>query len=102
MHPQFLINLIDHVPLALLSNKTIDDGCIPQDWKMVYVSQIFNPIQDRGNFSPVTPTDITISSKHFPTFSFNPFSNFKFEVMITYLTEMLKFLNFGRMATSTT
>ena len=33
MHPQILIELVDLVskPLALLLNKTIDQGCIPQD-----------------------------------------------------------------------
>ena len=36
MHPQILIELVDLVskPLALLLNKTMDEGCIPQDWKM--------------------------------------------------------------------
>ena len=43
IHPQILIELVDLVskPLALLLNKTMDEGCIPQDWKMVYVSPIF-------------------------------------------------------------
>ena len=27
--------------LALLLSKTMDEGCIPQDWKMAYVSPIF-------------------------------------------------------------
>ena len=40
IHPQILIELVDLVskPLALLLNKTMDEGCIPQDWKMAYVS----------------------------------------------------------------
>ena len=39
-HPQILRELVDLVskPLALLLNKTMDEGCIPQDWKMAYVS----------------------------------------------------------------
>ena len=43
MHPKILIELVDLVskPLTLLLNKTIDEGCIPQDWKMAYVSPIF-------------------------------------------------------------
>ena len=43
MHPKILIELADLVskPLSLLLNKTIDEGCIPQDWKMAYVSPIF-------------------------------------------------------------
>ena len=33
MHPQILTELVDVVskPLALLLNKTMDKGCIPQD-----------------------------------------------------------------------
>ena len=33
IHPQILIELVDLVskPLALLLNKTMDKGCIPQD-----------------------------------------------------------------------
>ena len=40
MHSQILLELVDLVskPLALLLNKTMDEGCIPQDWKMAYVS----------------------------------------------------------------
>ena len=43
IHPQILIELVDLVskPLALLLNKTTDEGCIPRDWKMVYISPIF-------------------------------------------------------------
>ena len=43
MHTQILIELVDLVskPLALLLNKTMDEGCIPQDWKMACVSPIF-------------------------------------------------------------
>ena len=43
IHPQILIELVDLVSklLALLLNKTMDEGCIPQDWKMAYVSPIF-------------------------------------------------------------
>ena len=42
IHPQTLIELVDLVskPLALLLNKTMDEGCIPQDWKMAYASPI--------------------------------------------------------------
>ena len=43
MHSQILIELVDLVskPLALLLNKTKDEGCIPQDCKMAYVSPVF-------------------------------------------------------------
>ena len=52
MHPQILIELVDHEsnPLTLLLNKTIDIGCIPQDWKIVYVSPIFNPFVPNAHF----------------------------------------------------
>ena len=42
MHSQILLELVDLVskPLALLLNKTMDEGCIPQDWKMAYASPI--------------------------------------------------------------
>ena len=40
---QILIEFVDVVckPLAPLLNETMDEGCIPQDWKMAYVSPIF-------------------------------------------------------------
>ena len=43
IHPQILIELVDLVskPLALLLNKTMDEGCIPQNWKMAHVSPRF-------------------------------------------------------------
>ena len=43
MHPHILIELVDLVskPLALLLNKTMNEGCILQDWKMAYDSPIF-------------------------------------------------------------
>ena len=43
MHPQILIELVDLAskPLALLLNKSMGEECILQDWKMTYVSLIF-------------------------------------------------------------
>ena len=43
LHPRILKELADYVsePLAVLFNKTMEDGCIPQDWKIAYVSPIF-------------------------------------------------------------
>ena len=60
IHPQILIELVDLVskPLALLLNKTTDEGCIPQDWKMAHVSSVF----EKGarnwaeNYSPISLT----------------------------------------------
>ena len=62
MHPQILTELVDLVskPLALLLNKTMNEGCIPQDWKMAYVS----PIVKKGarnkaeNYRPISLTSI--------------------------------------------
>ena len=62
IHPQILIELVDLVskPLALLLNKTTDEGCIPQDWKMAHVSSVF----EKGarnwaeNYRPISLTSI--------------------------------------------
>ena len=57
IHPQILIELVDLVskPLALLLNKTMDEGCIPQNWKMAYVSPIFKKgARNKGeNYRPI-------------------------------------------------
>ena len=62
IHPQILIELVDLVskPLALLLNKTMDEGCIPQDWKMVYVSPIFKKgaRNKAENYRPISLTSI--------------------------------------------
>ena len=62
IHPQILIELVNLVskPLVLLLNKTMDEGCIPQIWKMAYVSPIFKK-GDRnkaGNYRPISLTSI--------------------------------------------
>ena len=62
MHPQILIELVDLVskPLALLLSKTMDEGFIPQDRKMKYVS----PILKKGarnkaeKYRPISLTSI--------------------------------------------
>ena len=62
MHPQILIELVDLVskPLALLLNKTMDEGCIPQDRKMAYVSPIFKKgaRNKAENYRPISLTSI--------------------------------------------
>ena len=62
MHPQNLIELVDLVskPLALLLNKTMDEECILQDWKMGYVSPIFKKgaRNKAENYRPVSLTSI--------------------------------------------
>ena len=62
MHPQVLIELVDLVskPLVLLLNKTMDEGCIPQDWKMAYNSPIFKKgaRNKAENYRPISLTSI--------------------------------------------
>ena len=62
IHPQILIELVDLVskPLALLLNKTMDKGYIPQDWNMAYVSTIFNKGAENKteNYRPISLTSI--------------------------------------------
>ena len=62
IHLQILIELVDFVSkrLALLLNKTMDEGCIPQDWKMVYVSPIFKKgaRNKAENYRPISLTSI--------------------------------------------
>ena len=62
IHPQILIELVDLISkrLALLLNKTMDEGCMPQDWKMVYVSPIFKKgaRNKAENYRPISLTSI--------------------------------------------
>ena len=62
IHPQILIELVDLVskPLALFLNKTMDEGCIPQDWKMAYISPIFQKgaRNKAENYRPINLTSI--------------------------------------------
>ena len=60
MHPQILIELVDLVskPLALLLNKTMDEGCIPQDWKLACISPIFKK-GVRNKAENYRPTSLT-------------------------------------------
>lgn len=43
MYPTVFIKVIDYVskPSILLPNKTMNDECIPRDWKIAYASLIF-------------------------------------------------------------
>ena len=62
IYSQILIELVDLVskPLALLLNKTMVEGGIPQDWKMTYVSPIFKKEarNKAENYRPLTLTSI--------------------------------------------
>ena len=62
IHPQILIELVDLVskPLAFLLNKTMGEGCIPQDWIKAYVSPIFKKgaRNKAENYRPISLTSI--------------------------------------------
>ena len=62
IHPQILIQLVDLVPkpLALLLNKTMDEECISQDWKMAYVLPTFKKgaRNKAENYGPIGLTSV--------------------------------------------
>ena len=61
IHPRMLIELVDHVaePLAIIMNKTLISGTLPEDWKMAHVTPIY---KNKGahnlaiNYRPVSLT----------------------------------------------
>jgi len=62
MHPRVLqemANILD-IPLAMLFNKSIKDGILPEDWKCANVSSIFKKGSklDAGNYRPVSLTSV--------------------------------------------
>ena len=60
IHPKILIELVDFVcrTLVLLVNKPMDEGCIPQYWKIAYVSPIFKKGAgcEAENYRPISLT----------------------------------------------
>ena len=68
-HPPILIELVDLVskPVALLLNKIMDEGCIPQDWKMTYVSPVFKKgaRNKADNYRPISLTSIVCKLMEF-------------------------------------
>ena len=62
IHPRILIELVGSIsrPIALLCNKTLDEGEIPQDWKRAFVSPIFKKgAKNRAeNYRPISLTSI--------------------------------------------
>lgn len=58
--PVFLKNIVDVIvePLTEIFNKSIEEGIIPQDWKVANVTPIFKKgsKQDPGNYRPVSLT----------------------------------------------
>ena len=62
IHPRLLKELVDMLsgPIALLLNKTLEEGDIPLDWKMAFVSPIFKKGSKNNveNYRPISLTSI--------------------------------------------
>ena len=62
IHPRLLKELVAFVaePLSCLFNKTINQGCIPRDWKIAHVSAIYKkgPKNLAVNYRPISLTSI--------------------------------------------
>ena len=62
IHPRILIELVDSIsrPIALMCNKTLEEGEIPQDWKRAFVSPIFKKgAENRAeSYRPISLTSI--------------------------------------------
>ena len=62
VHPKMLIELVDILagPLSLLLNKTIEEGDIPADWKLAWVSPVFKKGSKNKaeNYRPISLTSI--------------------------------------------
>ena len=62
IHPGLLKELTNHIsrPIALLLNKTMEDGEIPEEWKQANVSPIFKKDQKHlaENYRPSSLTSI--------------------------------------------
>ena len=62
IHPKILKELVDFisVPIAILLNKTMNDGEIPEDWKNAFVSAIFKKGSKSlaENYRPISLTSL--------------------------------------------
>ena len=62
VHPKMLIELVDILagPLSLLLNKTIEEGDIPADWKLAWVSPVYKKGSKNKaeNYRPISLTSI--------------------------------------------
>lgn len=63
IHPKMLIELADYFaePLAIIMNKTLEEGALPNDWKLAHVTPIY---KNKGaqnlaiNYRPVSLTSV--------------------------------------------
>ena len=63
IHPRMLVELVDHLaePLAIIMNKSLSSGTVPNDWKIAHVTPIY---KNKGaqnlaiNYRPVSLTSI--------------------------------------------
>ena len=63
IHPKMLIEIADYVaePLAIIMNKTLENGTLPDDWKMAHVTPIYKNKGEQNlaiNYRPVSLTSI--------------------------------------------
>ena len=63
IHPKMLIELVEYVaePLSIIMNKTLEEGTLPDDWKLAHVTPIY---KNKGaqnlaeNYRPVSLTSV--------------------------------------------
>ncbi len=62
IHPRVLVELVDELaePLAIIMNKSLEEGVLPQAWKEAQVSPIFKKgsKSEPGNYRPVSLTSV--------------------------------------------
>ena len=62
VHPKLLKELVDYIyiPLATIMNKSLANGCLPEDWKLALVTPIFKKGAKNvpSNYRPVSLTSI--------------------------------------------
>lgn len=62
MSPKMLKEIVHHIsePLAIIIRKTLEDGCLPADWKMAHVTPIYKKgaKEIAANYRPVSLTSI--------------------------------------------
>ena len=62
IHPKMLKELVGYVsePLAVVMNKTLENGSLPDDWKLAHVTPIFKKgVKNIAvNYRPISLTSI--------------------------------------------